>query len=476
MTDDARSLLDAVDRARRDAGVFAQMLLGAPLWDHQLEVVRSPARYRMICAGRQVGKSRLLAVLALHQAYSRPGSTTLLVSAGDAASKRLLEEVASLALASPMLAGSVVDESSQLVVLTNRSTIRAVPASSRQIRGWPVDLLILDEAGFLDPEIWRSAEPTVIARAGSRIVLSSTPWGAADHFFRVLWNRGMAATPGDELYASWHWPSTTSPLVDAGLLAEIRDREPPGYFAREYLAEWTDAAGAYFTTAELEAAASGDEPVDPASAQAVRALGGVVGGVDWGMAHDAHALSVVAGHGVDERSRRRYRVVYVEERFATSYEAWIERLAELAGVFALQVLSAETNGVGQMPTQVLARRLWEGLGRDVVAPVSTTARLKEDAFGFVKLLLQQGRLSLPRHPSLLRQLAALEFSTGEAGTMRIAVPERAGHDDVAMSLALAVLSLMDAELVPAVEQVVTAEELDPGLDDFDYLPDLGGGW
>lgn len=475
--------LRALDRARRDAGVFAEMLLGAPLWSHQLEVVASTARYRVICAGRQVGKSRLLAVLALHQAFSVARSTTLIVSQGEVAAKRLLEDVAALALASPLLAGSVVDESSKVVTLSNGSTIRAVPASAAQIRGWAIDLLILDEAAFIDPEIWRAAEPAIIARPGSRVVLSSSPWGGPDHFFRALWNRG-SGEPGVGLEA-WHWPSITSPLVDEGLLEEIRDREPPAYFAREFLAEWTDSAGAYFTTAELEDA-TGDlglvDEVDAAS------CGWVVGGVDWGMQRDAHALTVVAPlrdpevpsmAALDARGRQRYWVPFVEERFGLSYEAWIDRLDELAGPgrFSFQVLTAETNGVGQMPTQMLARRLWEASGGvEVVAPATTTSRLKEDLFGFMKLLIQQGRLVLPRHPSLLRQLGALEFAMGEGGAMRIAVPERSGHDDVAMSFALALRPLMGGELVPVTEEIITADELFGIDDEFAYMRDGLGEW
>jgi hypothetical protein len=110
------------------------------------------------------------------------------------------------------------------------------------------------------------------------------------------------------------------------------------------------------------------------------------------------------------------------------------------------------------------------LGRDLVEPVATTAKVKEDAFGFIKLLLQQQRLMLPRHPSLLRQLSALEFSMTEGGSMRIAVPERAGHDDVAMSLALAVLPLMSDELVPQELGIVTMEDLDPEIANFRISP------
>lgn len=464
-----------LDRARRDVGVFAELLLGMPLWPYQLEAARSRARYRVICAGRQVGKSRLLAVLALHKAFSSPRSTTLIVSGGEVAAKRLLDDVIGMATNSPLLAGSVVDDSSKLLTLSNGSTIRAVPASDKQIRGWSIDLLIVDEAAFIEQEIWRAAEPAIIARPGSRVVLCSSPWGAADHFFRALWTRGMAE-PGAQL-AAWHWPSSVSPLVDDALLEEIRQRETPAYFEREYLARWTDAAGAYFTTAELEAATSDEWAlVDVDDPEAVAACGSVVGGVDWGMRNDANALTVIGDLGdPDERGRQRFGVVYVEERFGWTFDAWIGRLVALAtppglatpgSGFQFAEITSENNAIGMMPSEVLARDVWEVTGRQVVTPTTTTAKLKEDLFGFAKLLLQQGRLVLPRHPSLLRQLSALEFTQTETGLTKISVPERAGHDDVAMSFALALKPLIGAEMVPVVDQIVTPGDLWPDLEDF----------
>ena len=151
---------DTLTAASTDPGVFAEMLLGQPLWPHQLELARSPARYRVMCAGRQVGKSTLLAVLALHEAATRRNVRVMLVSAGEVASRRLLEECATLANGSALLRGSVLDESRLVLGLSNGSQILSVPASQRQIRGPAVDLLILDEAGFIDPEIWRAAQPT----------------------------------------------------------------------------------------------------------------------------------------------------------------------------------------------------------------------------------------------------------------------------------------------------------------------------
>lgn len=134
----------------RDVGDFARRLLGRPLWPHQLDFARSTSRYRIVNAGRQSGKSQALAVVALHRAATRPDQLVLLVSAGEVASRRLLELCAGLATASPLLRGSVLDESRSVLVLSNGSRILSVPASQRQIRGWPVDVAVIDEAGFID--------------------------------------------------------------------------------------------------------------------------------------------------------------------------------------------------------------------------------------------------------------------------------------------------------------------------------------
>ena len=102
--------------------------------------------------------------------------------------------------------------------------------------------------------------------------------------------------------------------------------------------------------------------------------------------------------------------------------------------------------------------------------MATTSKLKQDGFGYVRLLLQQHRLRLPRHPALLKQLAALEYEQLESGLLRISVPEARGHDDLAMSLCLAALPLMSGELEPEMVTIITDEDLDPDLADWSISP------
>lgn len=426
-----------------DPGAFSAQVLGRELWPHQLAFARSKARYRVVCAGRQVGKSTTLSSVALFEATTRNNVTVLLVSAGEVASRRLLDECTSLALASRTMAGSVLDDSKSVLSLSNGSRIISVPASSRQIRGWPVDVLILDEAGFIDTEIWRAAEPAIIARPGSRVIMVSTPWGGLDHFFRKLWRQGMDRP--DVHVESWHWPSDVSPLVDAALLEQIRERESPEYFRREFLAEWTDEAGAYFTEAEIMRAVAdysmtGPEelPVDPSLPYAVAA------GVDWGFAKDANALAMISVMEDFGKNRNRHGddlvffVPWLEVKHNWAYAQFIDRVVDIAGSYRMQMIASELNGPGQYPTDDLVSKLHRSGYYGWVAPVWTDMRRKQSGFSKIKGLLQRDRLVLPRHPELLKQLRGLEFEQTASGGMRISVPERTGHDDAVMALMQAV--------------------------------------
>jgi hypothetical protein len=445
---------EVVQRARDDIGFFAKAVCGAELWPHQLEVALSTARYRCVAAGRQSGKSRGLAVIASHAAFAKPGVLVLIVSAGEVASARLLAECSSLT-SSSLLKGSVVDELKGSITLSNGSRVLSVPASAKQIRGWAADLLIVDESGFVPHELWQSAEPTIIARPGSRVILTSSPWGSSEHFFRALWQRGMDRPDGQ--VRSWHWPSTISPLVDATLLEQIRQREPADYFRREYLAEWTDATGAFFGEAEITNAVADYELVSPEQVRGRNPYNHetkdhdrpftAVAGVDWAYSVDAQAVVLVSAMddgGLNDGDDLVYYVPWFEAAYRCPYARWVDRLAEVASSYRLMTIGSECNGCGAPPTETLRSRLYRDGTQTRVAAVWTDNRRKMSGFSRLKMMLQgvpgsgAGRLVLPRAPELLSQLRSLEFEQLTGGGLRIEVPERAGHDDLAMAFMQAI--------------------------------------
>lgn len=413
-----------VNRLIDDPAYFAEKAIGEPLWDYQSDFARSQARYRVMCAGRQVGKSRLLAVCALHAAYVKADTCVLIISNGEDASKRVISDCHNLTSRSDMLKGSVLDDKMELLTLGNGSTIQSIPASDARARGNSVDLLIVDEAGFIKESLWQSAEPSILARPGSRVILASTPWGSATHFFRQHYTEGME-TPNDQVQ-SWHWPSETSPIADMELIEKWRRTWSSIKFRTEILAEWVNDAGAYFTMEELENAIADYELLPPDKARGDL----VVGGVDWGFANDANCVVFLAAMSdtdlnIDPSGDDApiYYIPWLEAHHRMQYSEFIDRLAEIGKTYRVMRYISETNGVGQMPSQVLFSKMHKASIRDSrrytsVFKVTTDITRKANGFGRIKVLLQQGQLVLPRHTELLKQLHALEYEQTPTGLLR----------------------------------------------------------
>lgn len=440
---------------------FAAKVLGQPLWDHQIEISRSRARYRVITSGRQSGKSRELAVEALTEAISKPGAFVLLISAGEEASKRLLADCSGMANRADGLRPLIVEDSKSLLSFSNGSRILSVPASDKQIRGWSVDLLIVDEAAFVSEEIWQGAEPSISARPGSRVILCSSPWGGPEHWFRQMWNRGMTGSDPDT--QAWHWPSTISPMMDLALIERWRETWPAHKFATEIMAEWTDGAGSYFTQAEIDNSTAAYICTDANTDLSTIPRGQLTaGGVDWGFRRDANVLALIGvlddGNLNFERSgdRLTYYVPHLEAHHQMGSDAFIDRMIHVAKHYEVFHLVSESNGVGQFPTDTLRQRArierYTLACPTGVSGVTTTQRRKMNGFGALKVLMEQGRIVLPNHPELLKQLYALEFTQSQNGLMSISVPESLGHDDLAMGLMQAASTISTRAVKASVAQ------------------------
>jgi len=229
-----------LQRLRSDLGYFAHVI-GSPLTVWQLDALKLKARLTVLLAGRQLGKSRSLAVLALWWAYTHPGHRVLIVSAGELGARRLLGDIRRLAAGSPLLAGSVVDEQAQLVMLSTGSEIRSVPASERAIRGWAVDLLLLDEAGSPSADVILSAAlPTITARPHARAVFADSAWAAEGPFY----DAAVRGQGGDPDVAMFTWVAdaaggdAVAPWVTPSTIALARATLGPLRFASEYLCEF----------------------------------------------------------------------------------------------------------------------------------------------------------------------------------------------------------------------------------------------
>ena len=448
----------------RDVAAFADAI-GWPLAAFQVRALGLERRTSVVVAPRQSGKSRSLAVLALWWAFRRREQRTLVISAGEEASRRLLAEIRRVAAGSPLLAGSVADELAGLLTLTNGSEIRSVPASQAQIRGWAVDLLLVDEAALVSDDLLLGAAlPTVAARPDARVVLASSATVASGAFFD---HARVGEAGGSEHVVTYRWALADCPWISPSAIEAARESMSALRFAAEYEAVFAGSADALFPRSVLERVT-----VDFASdrLEDLAPPARVFGGCDWGATRDRCAHVAIGRLARENRFAVRCAVAWPS---GTPLHAVVEAIAGSPAHF--DALSSERNGIGEGVTQMLARAVSgrapdAGGGARVVGPaavlyddlaervegglrpvprrprpagfvtelrgVTTTAALKAAVWSAIRLMVDRDRLLFPAGAEdLLRELLMLRVDLTPSGVERIEAGS--GHDDLADALFLA---------------------------------------
>jgi hypothetical protein len=414
--------------AFRSLSAFAEMV-GYPMRPFQADALRLETRTTAIVAPRQSGKSRSLALLAVWRAFTTPGYQVLIISAGEEAAKRLLGEIRAITNGSDLLRGSLVDERVAFVELTNGSRVRSVPASERQIRGWTIDLLLIDEAALVsDDLILGAAIPTTAARPDARIVLASSASAATGAFFDHV----MLGQQGSENIRTVTWALTDCPWISPTVIESARESMTPTRFAAEYEGVFASGADALFPRALLDRATA---PYEMPGLHGLRQNAGLAG-VDWGITTDRTTFVVVS------------RLASPAGVFAvTCAHAWrsgepvdgpggiIGQIAEVEASF--DQVSMEVNGVGYPLAQEAQRRLVDRRhGNLKIELVTTTQASKAATYGRLRMALEQGRLVIPASATeLLRELLLLRVQITQSGGEKIEAGS--GHDDLADGLYLA---------------------------------------
>jgi hypothetical protein len=237
----------------------------------QVEVLASDHPRKILCCGRQTGKSTVGAVLAVHKALTRPGSTVLVVAPGERQAKLLFSKARRLY----ELAGYPLPAHSHRrtgLELANGSIIEALPAVERTTRGYSVDLLLVDEAAAVPDMDYHGILPALIATQGEQVLLS-TPRGKRGFFYEI-WhseptqNFGEARSEPRQKFASFSdgWMRV---VVRSDEVGRIRDEDlevfrrtmPEQFFRQEFYCEWLETEGSLFSYDDIQAALAAGEDV-----------------------------------------------------------------------------------------------------------------------------------------------------------------------------------------------------------------------
>lgn len=216
-------------------------------------------RYIIINASRQSGKSTILAVKAAYLALTKPYSLILLV-AEQRQSNEDIRKVRDILKAydkhlrakyeGKMMVGFTTDNKTSLE-LSHGSRVIALPGNER-VRGYSApDLVIMDEAAYLDDEVFVGIDPMLEVSHG-QLILASTPNGNQGFFYKE-WDNPR--------YTRYRIPWHDCPRIKKESIEQKRIVYGDAYVKQEYGTQFLDELTSLFTERALQESIEEEEEV-----------------------------------------------------------------------------------------------------------------------------------------------------------------------------------------------------------------------
>jgi hypothetical protein len=199
----------------------------------QLDVYNSPARFRILVAGRRFGKTHLALIEMLHYAQTK-GRTIWYVGPSYRQAKRIAWNRLK-SLTRPYW--SKTPSETDLTIELSFGSHLAIRGADRpdSLRGDGLDFVVLDEFASMRPEAWSEVlRPSLSDRHG-RALFISTPKGR-NHFYEHF---EYAKT--DPHWAAFQFTTAQGGIVDAAELNQAAGQLDAECYRQEFEAEFTGA-------------------------------------------------------------------------------------------------------------------------------------------------------------------------------------------------------------------------------------------
>lgn len=209
----------------------------------QKEVLETKGKTNIaLRSARQCGKSTVISMLAGNYAVENPKSQILVVASVERQAYLLFDKTLSyLEDNFKMEIKKGKDRPTKHEIkLKNGSIIRSLPTGldGHGIRGFTTNLLIVDEAAFIEDAVFDSVTPQ-LSVSGGKIVMLSTPFGRQGYFYRSF---------TDPSFKTWHVTATDCPRISKDFLEQEKKRMGKKQFLQEYCGEFVDELGQWFSS------------------------------------------------------------------------------------------------------------------------------------------------------------------------------------------------------------------------------------
>jgi hypothetical protein len=438
------------DQSHSEAQVAClKSIYGLPLTERELEIYRRGTgretydakehREATFIAGRQGGKtSKLAAPIACFEAFRDHGlpagqeAYVMLLAPTIAQARIALRAIKKYLLGSKTLSKRVVDKTKDEIKLDNGITIGCYASTYDGVRGRTIVAVICDEMAFwphettaADPEdeVIAALLPGMITVKNAKLVKISTPYVKQGLLFIDFQHRAELDFPVWQISSQELNPTIRS----SDLEKEKRRNEE--HYRREYLAQFTDSISAWIDAEILDAAIARGRRELPRVRDAIHAAA-----LDPATRHNDFALAIA------HRSPDRTITV---DRLATWTGTKKAPLQIKAVLVEIKSNLDDYNIVSAVGDQFCSDPISQDLLElGITYKISSFgAQTRAKIFTNLKHLLIQGKIQLPEHPELLRQLRNLREERTDRGQIDVR-PSHGMKDDLAVAVALVVTELM----------------------------------
>lgn len=444
----------------------------AVLQPWQIRYLEDQARFKLLCASVQTGKSHVTTLDHCLRRAEKPGLSVML-SAGERQAKELIAEKCAMHLRgfdAVIDSGYFSDEGGSTsivqheVKLPNRARLIALPANPRTARGYTGDVLLDEFSQHLDDRAIWAALFTRITR-GHRLDVASTIWGTENKFYELCEMLGLhtGTVPPRQPVKHGPWSGHLVPMtlaVQEGLAVDIEELRKglndDEVFQQEYLCIPMRGGDQYITLDLVKRC----ETPDATQQFDYRPRPRLYAGWDIARSRDLSVIWIIEVID-DVVLKLRDGVEIIKPRMLTrgvitmrnvpypDQEDEARRVAECVERFAID----QGVGGGVICEHLMAQ--FPG----VIEPVAFTVQSKERLAGEGKAAMEEQRLLVPVDDVPIRaSFTSLKRFAGSGGHMRIdAAHTRYGHADHAWAAWLAVSAASSGAYIPASEGGLVGE-------------------
>ena len=396
-------------------------------------MLENPARRRLIVSGRQVGKTQMLGVYAIWWGLLRPNHTILIVAPTLRQSKIMYDRVREMIERNTFVASHCIHNTISYIEFDNHTKIYCLPAgmTGENIRGYPSDLVICDEAPIIKDRVFQAITPGLSARKGT-LILSGTPWGQSGYFWRVF---TTDEHDDDYKFMKYRIMTAENPLTDEKFLASERRRMTDAEYRMEYEAEFIPELDEYYPRHLLK------ECLDDYGYEESAVRRDIVIGVDPArFGSDETALVMLerlsdASLEAVPKGMSLYKVIAIMTEQVTTIPEIARMVKEAINQYHPKRVVVDETGLGGGVVDILT----EDIGGDMVEGFGFTGVTRKRMYDILKIAIERVNLVLSADDEkFIRQFSGYKLKKSRSLDGRLIVSKDIlGHDDLVDALALA---------------------------------------